>query len=400
MKYRAARVHKIAERLPQGLVDPGFEALLARIDGRPPYGGNQVEVFHSGEKAFAAMHAAFEAARSEILLESYIYSDDGTGRSIRDALAAAVARGVRVRVVVDAVGSSKARRAFWNEMAELGIDVRRFNPLLPNILTHPFRDHRKIIVVDRQVGFTGGMNIADEYGSSRRRQEGKTWRDSHVRVTGPAAWELAVVFAESWEYTGGEPLDLPPLEVPPPCEGGRLLVLDSRPNRGHVESAAVFAAVVAAAHRSVAITNAYFAPRRIAIELLGRAVARGVEVTLLLPGKTDVPIVRHAGHGYFAALLERGVRIFEYQPAVLHAKYLVADGYASIVGSTNLDFRSFALNGECNLVVLDGDVGRRMDEAFAEDLRSSEEILLDEWRRRPFPHRLGDQGARLLSPLL
>ncbi len=213
------------------------------------------------------------------------------------------------------------------------------------------------------------------------------------------AWELAVVFSEAWEICGGEPLGLPPLEFTS-CDPARLLVLDSRPGRGHVESAAVFAAVVAGARKSVMVTNAYFAPRRVLVEVLGRAVERGVEVSLCLPGKTDVPFVRHAGHGFFTALLERGVRIFEYQPAVLHAKSLVADGYVSIVGSTNLDVRSFALNGECNLVVLDSDVGKKMTEAFAEDLRHSTEIHLEEWRRRPFWHRVGDQAARLLTPLL
>jgi cardiolipin synthase len=158
--------------------------------------------------------------------------------------------------------------------------------------------------------------------------------------------------------------------------------------------------VVGAARRSVLITNGYFAPLSPAIEVLGAAAARGVDVRLLLPGSSDLPVIRHAGHGYFDALLSRGVRIFEYGAAVLHAKTLVADGFVSVVGSTNLDFRSFRFNAECNLVILDEATGAGMAQAFGEDLRHSEEILKETWRRRGLAHRWGDAFARRLSPLL
>lgn len=399
LRYRAPRVHLLAEGLGGGLADPEFKALLGKIDGRMPYGDNHLTIYTKGAAAFAAMHHELERAEREILLESYIFSDDGTGRGMCAALAAAARRGVRVSVLVDAVGSAATRRAFWTEMAGQGIEVRRFHPLLPDLLRHPFRDHRKILVIDRRVAFTGGMNIADEYGSSHHRSGGP-WRDSHVRAEGPVAWELAVVFAESWRKARGSALKLAPLACPPGSSGSEVLVLDARPNRGHAESAAVFAAIVAAARERVSVTNAYFAPKRIAIEVLGRAARRGVEVRLLLAGRTDVPLVRHAGHGFFAALLAEGVRIFEYQPAVLHAKSLVADGRVSMVGSTNLDFRSFTFNGECNLVVLDPKVAAVMDEAFAEDLTNSQEIRPGPWSRRPLLHKLGDRAARLLTPLL
>jgi cardiolipin synthase len=391
-------VHRLAEALPAGLADPGFAALLGRIDGAPPYGGNRVEPYFHGEQALAAMRQAVAAARREVLLESYIFSDDATGREIMGDLARAVARGVAVRVLVDAVGSLGTRASFWREMERRGIAVRLFHPLLSKVFLHPYRDHRKILVVDRSVAFTGGMNIADEYGSSRP-GKGRTWRDSHVKVEGPAAREMAAVFHEGWIHAGGDPLDLAPPQGEP-CGGVCLLVLESRPNRGHAESAAALAAVVAAARARVWITNAYFAPRRIALDILGRAAARGVDVRLLLPGATDVPIVRHAGHGYFAGLLARGVRIFEYQAAILHAKTMVADGRVSVVGSSNLDFRSFQFNGECNLVILDEEIGGRMEEAFRDDLGQSAEIEAGTWSRRPLYHRLGDRLARLLAPVL
>src|SRR5688500_16659783 len=208
---------------------------------------------------------------------------------------------------------------------------------------------------------------------------------------------MATGYSEVWNAAKGTPLDLPPLE-PPPDAPARVLVLDSRPGRGHEETASALAAVVAAARERVWITNAYFAPRRRAIDALARAVRRGVDVRLLLPGVSDVPIVRHAGHGWYGLLRAAGVRIFEYQPKILHAKTAVADDYVSLVGSTNLDFRSFHLNAECNFLILDDEVGRTMSAAFERDLESSREIDAA-WSRTAL-HRAGDFLARKLGILL
>ena len=401
-ELRAGQVGRLARGLPRGLEDPGLEILLRRIDRAPIFGGNRVEVFTRGAEAFAAMREATLAARQEIVLESYIFKDDATGRLFLEEAAAAAARGVAVRVLADAAGSTKTRARFWREMAGHGVEVRLFNPLFRRFWWfQPFRDHRKILAVDRRVAFTGGMNIGEEYGSPDRLPPGKVWRDTHVRVEGPTAWEMAVVFAEGWTRAGGPPFDIEPLPAAEGEEAGaRILVLDSRPGRGHAESAAVLAALVGAARRTVWITNAYFAPGRTAVDVLGEAAGRGIDVRLLLPGWTDVPLLRHAAHGYYTDLLARGVRIFEYRGHVLHAKSLVADGYASVVGSTNLDFRSFVFNAECNLVILDRATGATMEEIFRQDLAASEEILPAAWSRRPLPHRLGDRMARWLSPVL
>jgi cardiolipin synthase len=210
---------------------------------------------------------------------------------------------------------------------------------------------------------------------------------------------MAVVFAEAWNRSGAEPLALAPLEAAEAGEGARVLVLDSRPARGHAESAAVLAAIVGAARELVFITNSYFAPQRLAVRILGAAARRGVDVRLLLPGRSDVPLVRHAGHAYFEELLEAGVRVYEYGAAVLHAKTLVADRQVSVVGSTNLDFLSFNTNAECNLVILDRPTGERMAAAFREDLNHSTEVRLESWKRSRL-HRWGDGLARLLRPLL
>jgi cardiolipin synthase A/B len=401
-ELRGHNVVRLAESLPQGVRDPGFEILMRRIDGAPLLGGNQVEVYVRGEDAFAAMREAVSSAQREILLESYIYKDDATGRAFLEDLAAAAARGVKVKVLADALGSFATGRAFWREMEMRGIESRLFHPLFKALWYQPFRDHRKILVVDGRVAFTGGMNIGEEYGSAvRTTRPGSAWRDTHLRVIGPTAWEMAIVFAEGWVHAEGSPLDLPPLDAAQAqAPGSRILVLDSRPKRGQAESAAALAAIVGAARRSVWITNAYFAPGWAGARILGQAARRGVDVRLLLPGQTDVPIVRHAGHGYFSRLLRRGVRIFEYQDSILHAKSLVADGYVSVVGSTNLDFRSFIFNAECDLLVLCDETARRMEEDFEEDLQKSVEIRRSDWKRRPPLHRAGDRMARWLAPVL
>jgi len=233
------------------------------------------------------------------------------------------------------------------------------------------------------------MNIGAEYGSiwhrPRRRSRSAadiaasgpstTWRDTHVRVTGPTAWEMATVFEEGWLRAGGRKIGLEPLPAEAAeAPGARILVLDARHRRCYRETAAAMAAVFGAARRTVWVSNAYFAPGPQAIRLFAQTARRGVDVRLLLQGKSDSPLVRHAGHGNFSELLRSGVRIFEYQRSVLHAKCMVADEFASVVGSTNLDFRSFVFNAECNLLVLDGDLGRRMADQFRRDAEQAVEI--------------------------
>ncbi len=396
-ELRVDAVGKLAAAFPEGLRDPGFAVLLRRIDESPILEGNRVRVFFRGPETFGAMRAAIDSAREDILVESYIFKDDATGRLLLETLGRAAGRGVKARVLADAFGSLATRHDFWKEMRARGIEVRLFNPLFPHLLLQPFRDHRKILVVDCRTAFTGGMNIGDEYGSSLS-SRGGPWRDTHVQIDGPAAWGMAIVFTEAWSAAGGSPIELEPLA--PETGGVPVLVLDSRPFRGTGEMASALAAITAGARRKLWITNAYFAPRRRAIERLGEAALRGVDVRLLLPGRSDVPLVRHAGHGHYAALLERGVRIFEYQAAVLHAKTLVADDFVSLVGSSNLDFRSFHFNAECNIVLLDEQTGRLFSQKFEEDLEQSVEVTPATWARRSLLHRTGDALARRLGPVL
>ncbi len=401
---RPAHVWRLAESLPEGVMGPEFEVLLRRIDASMLHRGNAVTVYFEGPPAFEAMCAAIDSAGTEVLLEAYILKDDATGRTIVESLAAAAARGVAVRVLADAFGSSDTRPRFWRQMEEHHIEVRLFHPLFPFLWYQPYRDHRKILVVDRKVAFTGGMNIGDEYGSSLKGRGGRAWRDTHARIEGSAAWEMAVVFQEGWDRAGGKPFEISSLELPGAAgvspKGTSILVLDSSPGRGHEETAAVLSAMSGAAKRTFWLTNAYFAPREGALPLLARAASRGVDVRLLLPGRSDVPIVRHAGHGVFRLLLESGVKIFEYEASILHAKTVVVDGYASMIGSTNMDFRSFHFNAECNIIALDAEVATTLEAQFEVDLSNAREITRDDWKKRTLLHKVGDACARILSPAL
>jgi cardiolipin synthase len=401
---RAENVARLAGALPGGLADPGLEALLARIEASPVLPGNQVSVYTDGTEAFAAMLEAIDGARDEVLLEAYIFRDDETGAAFGQALSRASERGARVRVVADGFGSFETNEGFWETLRARGVEVRIFHPLLARFWDFAFRDHRKLLVVDRRTGFTGGMNIGAEYGSSRRsrrraRAHARTWRDTQVRVEGPTACEMAVVFGEGWERAGGEPFELAPLDLTD-VPGTRILTLDTRPGRGTDELASVLTAIGAASRRRLWITNAYFAPKKGTLERLAAAVRRGVDVRLLLPGLSDVPLVQRAGRGSYRRLLQRGVRIFEYRPAVLHAKSLVGDEQVAVVGSTNLDHRSFAWNAECNLVMLCPQTNAALASAFERDLERATEILLSDWIRRPLLQRLGDRLARCLAPVL
>ena len=392
-----------------------------------------------GEEAFRVIGEAIVAAREEIFVETYILRDDRIGVWLLQILRDAVERGVRVYVLADGAGSFGTARKYWEKLEAAGIVVRLFHPFWRAPLHALRRDHRKIFVIDRQVSFTGGMNIGVEYGSSIRKKGNKAWRDTFIRVEGDVSRELAAVFAEGWDRAGGPPL--PGLEYvswaegivrPPrgfaaltsphlrtrmfrtfalrkdkkrgrrvrrtssddvPEQNDAVMVLDSRPGRGQPETIAVLSALWGAARTRLWVTTPYFAPPLGALDVLTSAVKRGVDVRLLLPGQSDVAFIRHAAHGTYTKLLKAGVRIFEYQPAVLHAKTMVVDGHVGVIGSANLDFRSLWLNAECNLLFFGQGTSRALEEAFTKDVSNSVEITCEQWEARPWKHRLFDAIA-------
>lgn len=442
-ELRTYRAWALAHQIPDGVRNPAFMLLAQRIMRSPLHECPGAELLVDGEDAFDAILKSIGEAHDEILLETYILRDDRIGEKVRVALAAAVQRGVRVNVLADAVGSAATKDTFWQALEADGITLRLFKrfPRLPFDALR--RDHRKIVVIDRQVAFTGGMNIGEEYGSSIRRQD-TAWRDTFVRMHGTVGKELAAVFAEGWDKAGGPPL--PGLEYVSWAdvvstakaaeaprwssralrtrvdrmlarrrdrrfgrhvlrttdasfdeESALALVLDARPRLGQREVLAVMASLVGGARRRLWITTPYFAPPTRVLSLLRGAARRGVDVRLLVPSeRTDLAIVRHAAHGSYRALLDGGVRIFEYQTATLHSKTIVVDGHAGMIGSTNLDFRSFWLNAECNVLVFDDALSGALERAFEDDCANSVEITQAQWSTRSLGHQLYDWFARLL----
>ncbi|MDD4891316.1 MAG: cardiolipin synthase [Phycisphaerae bacterium] len=370
----------------------------------PAVGGNDLRLLINGNEAYSAMLAAILSARQSVDVEMYIWRADAIGQRFADLLKAKAREGVRVRILYDSFGSLNTPRTFWRDLQSAGVAVEEFNPVARwrrrnpatfcnrlRLLNH--RDHRKILVIDGQIGFTGGLNIGDEYVGDAA--DPHHWRDTCIEIRGPAVARLAMLFERQWHRaTGAKRLTLPTPPQPPPVGHQWAIVLDSRPLRtNHIQRAIV--AAVRRARRQIEVTMAYFSPPPRLARALRRAARRGVEVTILLPSQSDVRAIYYAGRSHYAALLRAGVRIFECQRTVLHAKSIQIDGLWSTVGSYNLDLRSFRLNDEVSVLALGREFAGQMHQAFLADLSRSTRVTADQWRRRPWIQRFRERFYRL-----
>ncbi len=382
--------------------------LGTRLTGLPPRGGNRVELLLENEGAFLSKAEAIHGARRSVWAEYYTVEDDGTGRTFLADLAERARAGCDVRLLWDAVGSSDIPGEGLEALRAAGGKEAAFLPLNPlrRRWSAHLRNHRKLLVVDERIGFTGGMNVGDEYagGSWIARGSGKgrrnrPWRDAHLRIEGPAVFDLATVFAEDWTFATGE--RLVPSSIPLPVPGGSVVaVLPSGPDQAANANAHTYFSALSGAAERCWLTTPYFVPDEPAARALANAALRGIDVRVLVPAESDVPVARAAGRFFYGSLLRSGVRIFEYQPSVLHAKTVVVDGAWALVGSANFDFRSFALNFELGAVVFGRDFAALLEERFRRDLTDSREVTLAAVERRSFAER-GRLGlARLLAPLL
>ncbi len=398
----------LATRLGKSGVDlKTLAALEEAATGRPLIAGNKVTLLIDGPQTMGAMMAAISAAQHHINLETYIFDRDELGLRFADMLIAKQRAGVPVNILYDSVGTLGTPAEFFERMRVAGIRLLPFNPVNPFAGTGLWRlnnrDHRKILVVDGKVAFTGGVNISAAYSNSslfRARSKAASnigWRDTHIRIEGPAVATLQWLFLNAWFNQKGE--DLPDLAFFPPLPkvGDKVVrVLASQPD-GDFEIYKAYMLALQEAKATVHITTAYFVPDAQVIEALIAAARRGVDVKIILPGVSDVGLVFRAGHSFYSSLLESGVRIYQLQVSVLHAKTAVIDRIWSTVGSTNIDTRSFLHNYEVNVVVLNENFGREMENAFEEDLRGSREITREEWERRPFADRIKEWAARSLE---
>ena len=379
----------MARRWGDGYLETGaLAALEEQATSRPLIAGNRLTLLYDGPQTMAAMRAAISAATDHINLETYIFEHDEVGQQFADLLIAKRRAGVRVHVLYDAIGTLGVPAAFFDRMRGAGIVLQSFAPVNVN-----HRDHRKVLVVDGKVGFTGGVNISSTYAASslfRSKSKGGAnigWRDTHVRIEGPAVAALQWEFLNIWFSQNADTL-VGSHFFPPLAKAGDTLVrvLASEPG-GDQEIFRAHLLAIRNAQRSVHITCAYFVPDALVREALIEVARRGVDVQLVLPGVRESGLAFYAGRASYRAMLEAGVRIHELQVAVLHAKTAVVDGVWSTVGSANLDTRSFLHNSELNLMVFDAAFGRSLEEAFAEDLKSSREVSLQQWSERPWMDR-------------
>ena len=381
-------------------------ALEQAISDSPLLGGNKVELLQDGPSTYRAMFAAIDAARDHINMETYILEDDEVGRRFADALIAKQQQGVQVNLIHDGVGTLATPAEFFTRLADAGVKVLEFNPVNPLGAKAGWdvnqRDHRKLLVVDGKTAFLGGINISSVYSSgsfsrgARSAPGGPGWRDTDLQIDGPVVAELQKLFLETWARQQGEPLPARTY-FPALAPQGKEVVhaIGSTPDDPYSLIYATLISAIDAAQREVLLTNAYFVPDPQLRAALTAAVARGVDVKLVLPSRTDSALVFHAGRSYYDELLSAGVRVYERKDVVLHAKTALIDGVWSTVGSTNLDWRSFLHNQELNAVVLGAAFGQRMRAAFDADLAQSDEVTLAQWQQRSVDLRVKEMFARL-----
>jgi cardiolipin synthase A/B len=359
--------------------------------------GNSVELYETGRAGLQAMLAAIERAERRIHLETYILRADTIGREFLTALAERAAAGVEVRVLYDAFGSLGLEESALDSLRAAGGEAVAFNPLVklwPRFAPRR-RDHRKILVVDGEVAFTGGLNIGDEYISGLgRKDSGEEWRDAHVRIAGPCVRELEAVFLESWFRADGTSLAWHALleRMPSPAGHVRCAVLADGPTYRRRRTRDLLLAALDNAEHEVRLVSPYFAPGHKVLERLGEASARGVRVTLLLAGtRTDHPSLLRATRAVLPALLKRGVRIFEYDVAMMHAKLACFDTHWCAVGTSNLDRQSFEHSYEVNVVIEDAELAKRVTELFDADAALAREVTLQSLEKRSLFERFRDR---------
>lgn len=392
-------LHPIRDCPPAG--SPEFTRTLGSLLGAAFVGGNRLRRLRNGDEIFPAMLAAVKEARRAICFETFIYWSGDIGHRLARALADRALAGVKVNVLLDYVGSLTMDDGALRLMRDAGCEIVRFHP--PSLL-HPSRinnrTHRKLLVIDGRVGFTGGVGIGDQWTGDA--QDEHHWRDTHLRIEGPVVAQLQGVFMVNWtKATGRVTCGEQYFPALPEVGDTAAHMFHSSPDDGSENMRLMYLLAIASARRSIRLAQAYFIPDEGCRRALCDAARRGVEIDILLPGKhTDTRIVRHASRASWRELLEAGVRIHEFQPTNLHAKITLIDEVWCSLGSANFDNRSFRLNDEANLSAMDPALARALAEDFAADLRRARQFTLEEWRTRPWHQQALDHLARRVRRLL
>jgi cardiolipin synthase len=405
-KQAEAVIRRLEKKVGRTDILALYISIMKDLSDLPLVEGNKATLLVDGPATYAAMEKAIESARDHINFETFIFADDKEGRRFADLLLRKQAEGVRVNLMYDSVGCVSTPADFFKRLKDGGIQTFAVNPVesqhgsaASQLLN---RDHRKILIVDGKIAFTGGINISGSYEKSSfawypEKGEKMSWRDTDVQIEGPAVAEFQKLFLEMWKSQKGPSLGerkyFPPLET----VGHELVqVVGSKPGEKNRLTYLMYLAAITFASKSVHLTTAYFVPDEQTRKAFDNAVKRGVDVKLILPSTSDVGLIFYAGHSYYEDLLEAGVKLYERQDAMLHAKTAVIDGVWSTVGSTNMDLWSFLRNYEVNAVILGPDFAAQMEALFSKDLQASKEIVSDEWKRRSLSERMKEWFSRLL----
>ncbi|HEY6065956.1 MAG TPA: phospholipase D-like domain-containing protein [Thermoanaerobaculia bacterium] len=384
-----------------GVDDPQFLRSMGSLLGPAILKGNRVTTLLNGDQIFPAMLEAIRGAKKTITFETYIYWSGTVGQEFADALSERARAGVKVHVLLDWVGSGKAKQEYIDGMKAAGVEVEKYHPLRwYNVARVNNRTHRKLLVVDGKVGFTGGVGIADKW--SGNAQDPDHWRDSHFKLEGPAVAQMQAAFMDNWMKTRSKVLHgeeyFPKLED---VGSSFAQVFKSSPREGSESVRLMYLLSIASARRRLLIANSYFVPDDLAVETLVAARKRGVVIQLIVPGtKIDSELSRKASRSRWGKLLEAGIEISEYQPTMYHCKVMVVDDLWVSVGSTNFDNRSFRLNDEANLNVYDADFAREQTDVFERDRAKARRVTFDEWKHRPLWEKIVEHVSGLFRSQL
>ena len=393
VERRIERVHALS--------DAAFARELGVLLGPPFLDGNRVTTLINGDEIFPAMLAAIRSAEISITFETYIYWSGDIGHAFADALAERARHGVKVHVLLDWVGSAKMDEQLIKGMKDAGIQVHKFHPPHWSKLGRlNNRTHRKLLVVDSRLAFTGGVGIAPQW--TGRAQDPLHWRDTHFQVEGPVVAQMQAVFMDNWIKVTGHVLHGPRYFAPLASGGGmRAQVFSSSPSGGSESMQLMYLLAIGAATRSIDLSAAYFVPDGLTRDALLEALRRGVVLRIVVPGEhIDSDAVRGASRASWGPLLQAGAVIAEYAPTMYHCKVMIVDGLLVSVGSTNFDNRSFRLNDEATLNVLDVDFAAAQTAVFEADLALSHRVSHAEWARRPLRERLHERLASLIGSQL
>ncbi len=361
---------------------------IQRVYGGHFIEGNKVTLLWKDSELFRGIFDSVRSAEKMICLEFYIFRNDETGTELADILRQKAAEGVKVYLLYDHFGSIGTPLKFWRSLKTAGVQIRASRPFKWTAPLHyVHRDHRKLIIIDGIRAFTGGLNIANEYRGYHLRKKKRGWRDTGLILEGPAVNMLLDTFNQSWQVWKGEPIPFH-ADVKPTEGGLPVLPIFASSAKGRRRMRRLLYVSINMAQKTIYLTTAYFTPSRRLIQILENAVARGVSVKLLLPGKSDISATRYTGRAFYTRLLKAGIEIYNYSGQILHAKTAVFDGIWSIIGSANLDFQSLRRNDEGNVGIIDEVFGASMAKIFFEDLKNSEKITSWKWRKRPFCEKM------------